>query len=95
MYSDLLYRNGSEHVSQFHKVFVYDDQLREYVRDNLQKKDRVFVNGSLRHLTHTDDEGRRKYSAYIVANSIHKIAKRATWNQNPLIVSSFTWNYAR
>lgn len=75
------HRNGYETVSQFHSVFVYEEDLREFVRTQLQKRDRVLVSGTVLHKTHTDAEGKRKYSGVIVANSIHKVAKRANSNE--------------
>lgn len=71
---------GAGIVSNFHQVFVYDDNLRSFVQKALQKKDRVFLKGRLAHHLHSDPErkGRRTYSSYIIAESIHKLARRDT-----------------
>lgn len=70
-------RNGSETVSRFHLVFVYEEELREFVKTRLQKKDRVFVSGTVQHRTNEDADGKRKYSGVIFANSIQRVPKRA------------------
>lgn len=70
----------AEVVTSFHQVFVYDDNLRDYVQKALQKKDRIFLKGRLAHHIHSDPErkGRRIYSSFIIAESIHKLARRDT-----------------
>lgn len=50
--------------------------MRDYARDHLKKSDRVYVSGSIKHHTHTDSEGKRRYSGTLLANSIQKLAKR-------------------
>lgn len=63
--------------TSFHRVFVYDEALRQYIQNNLNTRDRVLVNGRIGHQTYTDADGKKKYSGFIVANEIHKVAKRA------------------
>lgn len=38
----------------FHRVFVYDDPLRQYVENNLNKSDRILVTGQINHITRTE-----------------------------------------
>lgn len=64
-----------ENRCNFHVIFVFDQNLREFVRNNLEKNDRIYVRGSLSS-THIDTNGNRSQSGYIVAQSIQKIIIR-------------------
>lgn len=60
----------------FHRVFAYNDEVRQYINENLKKRDRVLVQGQIRHQTHTEPDGKRLYSGYIAVDSVFKIARR-------------------
>lgn len=68
----------AESVSNFHRVFAYDEAIRKYIRENVGKKDRLLVTGRLEHLTYTGVNGKKVYSGYVVAQNILKIGKRST-----------------
>lgn len=75
----LCYRNeNNQQTTDFHSVFVYNRDLVEYVQNNLTKLDRVLVTGKIGHQTKTLEDGKKKYSGFIVADNIHKIARRKT-----------------
>lgn len=59
-------------------MFVYDQELREYVRNELQTKDRVLLNGRIGHMTDTGNDGKKIYSGFLVVNDIYKIARRTS-----------------
>ena len=69
-------RRDTEKKSQFHTIVIYDKKMREYAREHLKKSDRVYVSGSIKHQTHTDQDGKRLFSGSLYANSIQKVAKR-------------------
>lgn len=65
-------------ATSFHRLFVYDEPLRLYIKNNLKKTDRVLVNGRIGHMTYTSADGKKMYSGFIVADEIHKVARRTT-----------------
>lgn len=82
----LFFRNAAgEDVEKvdFIPIFVYDDQLREYVRDHLKRLDRVRIEGEMKQKWAIDEFGKRKSSGYIKANrinkmvSLHKVSRSA------------------
>lgn len=60
----------------FHRVMVYDPALREYIKNNLKKSDRIYLSGKIGHLTTTLPNGKRLYSGFIKPDNIHKIQRR-------------------
>lgn len=68
--------NGEEeNGAHFHRVFVYDEGVRDFVK-NLQRKDRVLLNGRIGHMTNTQPDGKKLYSGFIVAENVFRIARR-------------------
>ncbi|XP_031623453.1 uncharacterized protein LOC116340868 [Contarinia nasturtii] len=68
----------NERQSTFHHVLAFDSGVRNYIENNLSKSDRVVICGRIGHMTYTnDDDGRKAYSGFIVAESISKIQRRA------------------
>lgn len=62
--------------TDFHSVFAYDPNVREYVDNHLAKKDRVLITGRIGHMTYTREDGSKRFSGFIVAEGINKIARR-------------------
>lgn len=62
-------------MPDYHIIFVRDEGLRKYVRNNLMLSDRIFLNGLLARNSHVDLNGNKIHSGHIVAKQIHKIAK--------------------
>lgn len=62
----------------FHRVFVQDQELREYIRNKLQRKDRVLLNGRIGHMTDTGKDGKKIYSGFINVTDIYRIARRTS-----------------
>lgn len=62
--------------TNFHAIFVHDPDLRNFlVCGTVEKKDRIFVKGYLSGNTHTDANGKRFQSGFIVAEHIDKITR--------------------
>lgn len=66
---------SSEGVT-FHRVHVQDEALREYIRNKLQRKDRVLLNGQIGHMTDTGTDGKQIYSGFVNVTDIYRIARR-------------------
>lgn len=66
---------GSEGVD-FHRVMIQDPALREYIKNNLQKSDRIYLSGKIGHMATTLPDGKRLYSGFVKAENIHKIQRR-------------------
>lgn len=70
------FRN-SEKIEETHvdfmSIFVYDNDLRQYVRNHLRKLDFVRVEGALKNKPKLSNEGKYEQEGYIVANKINKI----------------------
>lgn len=64
-----------EEQTDFISVFVYDDTLRNIVRNQLKRLDRVRVEGVLKYKACIDDTGKKQYQGYILANRIAKLMK--------------------
>lgn len=62
--------------THFHRIFAYKDEVRQYINQNLKKRDRILVKGQIRHQTHTEPDGKKLYSGFIAADNIFKIARR-------------------
>lgn len=56
-------------------VFVYNDTLRNIVRNQLKRLDRVRIEGVLKYKACIDDMGKKQYKGYILANRIAKLMK--------------------
>lgn len=78
---------SDEKQTDFLTVFVYDDMLRNIVRNNFKRLDRVRVEGALKYKSCIDNRGKRQYKGYIEAN---KIAKLTTLHQDPKNLNSTT-----
>lgn len=70
-----IYRNSDgqeEEQTDFIQVFAYNETLRNILKTQLKRLDRVRVEGVLKHKSCVDNTGKRQYKGYIEA---HKIAK--------------------
>lgn len=78
-YSDGL----SEEKTDFVPVFVYNENLRNIVRNQMNKLDQVRVEGNLKYKVCIDHEGRKRYKGYIEATNVAKLLsfRLATENQ--------------
>lgn len=69
--------DGSESDgTSFHRVFIYDQGLRQYIQNKLKKSDRILLNGKIGHMTSTGSDGKKVYSGFIVADNLYRIARR-------------------
>lgn len=72
------YRNSDgikEERTDFIPVFVYNETLRNIVRNQLQRLDRVRIDGQLKYKACLDEKGKKQYKGYILANRIAKLIK--------------------
>lgn len=86
--SFIFHRNPIDGESQklsFFNIFVHDRNLINYAKENLRKKDRIFVNGFLSYKPETDQTGAKAYGGYIEASNILKIERFSEIsNENPI-----------
>lgn len=75
--------------TDFVPVFVYNDTLRNIVRNQLKRLDRVRIEGVLRHKACIDEAGRKQYQGYVEAT---KIAKFISLNQMLAQTKRFSHN---
>lgn len=54
-------------------MFVHDSNLIEELKNNFQKRDRVFINGFLGSKQETDQNGQKKYGGHIEATNILRV----------------------
>lgn len=59
--------------TNFIPVFIYNETLRNIVRNQLKRLDRVRVEGILRHKACLDANGKKQYKGYIEATKIAKV----------------------
>lgn len=72
----IYYRNsdGQEvEETDFIPVFAYNESLRNIIRTQLKRLDRVRVEGFLKYKTCVDNKGKKQYKCYIEANKIAKL----------------------
>lgn len=69
--------DGETDGVNFHRVFVYDEGLRQYIQNHLQRSDRVLLTGRIGHMTSTGTDGKKVYSGFVIADSIYRVARRA------------------
>lgn len=53
---------------------MYDLALRNYLKDNLNKSDRVLLTGKLNYHVDTKPDGKRFRTGFVVADSVRKVA---------------------
>lgn len=84
---------GESQKRAFYQVFVHDPNLINYVKKNLNKRDRIFVNGFLNYKSETGQDGKRFHSGYVEATNILKIDRFPELsNENPIDESIKTVN---
>ena len=72
----------------FYNVYVHDRNLINYLKGNLQKNNRVFVNGFINYKPDIDQNGKKAFSGFIEATNIFKIERFSELsNENPIIRS--------
>lgn len=77
--------DGENQKLTFYHIFVHDPNLINYVKENLQRKDRVFLFGSLNYKPEIDQNGEKTYGGYIEATNIFKIDRFSELsNENPI-----------
>lgn len=59
----------------FFNVLVHDSDLIELLKNKLQKRDKVFINGLLNSRPEMDENGATKNSGFIEATNILKVDK--------------------
>lgn len=71
------YSRNSDDIRETHvdflSTFVYDNDLRQYVRNHLKSLDFVRVEGILKNKPKLSNEGKYQQEGYIVANKINKV----------------------
>lgn len=68
---------------------MHDNDLIEMIKTNLQRKDRVLVNGFLGYKAENDQNGQRKFVGHIEATNIFKVDR---FSKN---VNEYTDEYVR
>lgn len=72
----MIFRNSDgidEDRTDFITVFVYNEPLRNIVRNQLQRLDRVRVEGVLKYKACIDESGKKRYKGYVNATKIAKV----------------------
>lgn len=59
--------------TDFVPIFVYDNALRNIVRSQLKRFDRVRIEGVLRNKSCIDESGKKQYAGYIECYNIAKV----------------------
>lgn len=72
--------NGFNEKTSFYSVFVHDKNLNDYVKNYLQRGDRVIVNGDLGYKKEIDQSGKKVYCGSIDATQIVKVDKLSNAN---------------
>lgn len=76
---------GETEKTQFIRVYVHDNNLVQLVKKNLQKRDRVFLNGFLGMKPETDENGQKKFGGHIEATNILKVDRFNEYaDENPI-----------
>lgn len=80
----LINRSGDNKLLMF-RVYVHEPSLVELVKNSLQRRDRVFVNGFLNYKSEMDKSGVKKRNGYIEAKNIFKVDRFNTerFNEAP------------
>lgn len=61
-------------ATEYHKIIVNDDKLRQYVKTNLVQSDRVLIEGVIRYnLYKNPSDGKDHQSGFILPILIRKI----------------------
>lgn len=62
-----------EERTDFIPVFIYNDNLRNIVRYQLKRLDRVRVEGTLKYKSCINQNGKKQYKGFVVARRIDKL----------------------
>lgn len=90
MDSLIFFRNPAEGGAEtlkreLYNVYVHDRNLIDYVKNNVTRRDRVFVNGFLNYKPEIDENGAKAFSGYIEATKILKIDRFSEMShENPI-----------
>lgn len=57
----------------FYSVFVHNSELIKLLKNDLQRKDRVIVEGFLNSKPETDQNGVKRFAGYIEATNIFRV----------------------
>lgn len=77
--------DGDGQKLAFINVFVHDRNLIDYLKENLQKRDKIFVNGFLNYKPEIDQNGEKAFSGFVEATNILRIDRFSDIaNQNPI-----------
>lgn len=67
----------------FLNVYIHDQDLIKVTKNDLQRRDRVFISGILSNKADTDQNGQKKFSGHIEATNILKVDRFSeTKNEN-------------
>lgn len=58
--------------TQYHTVIVYDEPVRDVLRNEINKFDRVLVEGKVSYMPNKNVMGKTVHGGYIVAQSIQR-----------------------
>lgn len=72
-------------MTDFHCIQIIDEKLRVFVKNNVQMRDRVLIDGFLARQTNIMSDGKKKFTGYIVAKNVWKLhqlvhKENTTWN---------------
>ncbi|XP_055326587.1 uncharacterized protein LOC129580306 [Sitodiplosis mosellana] len=77
--------DGESERVQFYRVYVHDKELIQFLKTNVQKRDRILVNGFLNGKSETDENGKSRYAGHIEATQIVKVDRLVeAVNENPV-----------
>lgn len=77
--------DGESEKTEFLNIYVHDNELIKITKNNLQKRDRVFIRGFLSHKPDTDQKGQKTFSGNIEATNILKVDRFSEANNENLI----------
>lgn len=64
--------DGKSTQTNFITIQVFDKNLKE-IAENLEANDKVAVEGKIMHMPYIFPDGKKKFTGFIVANSIEKV----------------------
>lgn len=78
----IYFRTGGELKPSFFTIKVFDDDLRDLVRDEVKKGTNIRLEGKLLAHKEADNEGKQRHASFIRASNVMIIASRAETAQS-------------
>lgn len=67
-------------ITEFHRVIIYD-QLALSIAKNLNKFDRVLIEGKVGYTPYKSPDGKTQHSGYIVAQTVQRVEENLLKNK--------------